>query len=96
MNNRAYLAGFAWTLLIVSFFFAPSPALAEWPAELTVGDRPTLAPLLERVTPAVVNIAVTGSVRVRTNPMLEDPFFRRFFNLPDQPRPFHVRAPAPA
>lgn len=46
---------------------------------------PTLAPLLERVTPGVVNIAVRGRVAVATNPLLEDPFFRKFFNIPEQP-----------
>ena len=49
-----------------------------------VGDQrvPTLAPMIKRVTPAVVNIATQGHVRVRHNPLLADPFFRRFFNLP--------------
>ncbi|CAK9070377.1 Probable periplasmic serine protease do/HhoA-like, partial [Durusdinium trenchii] len=46
---------------------------------------PSLAPMLEQVSPAVVNIATTTRVRQR-NPLLEDPFFRRFFNLPNQPR----------
>src|SRR3954447_14562725 len=42
---------------------------------------PSLAPMLARVTPGVVNIAVRGRVREQ-NPLLQDPFFRRFFNLP--------------
>ncbi|WP_425454790.1 DegQ family serine endoprotease [Inmirania thermothiophila] len=46
---------------------------------------PTLAPMLERVTPAVVNIATRGRIRVQDNPLLQDPFFRRFFGLPDVP-----------
>jgi Do/DeqQ family serine protease len=46
----------------------------------------TMAPLVERVTPAVVNIAVRSRVQVQTNPLFEDPFFRRFFDLPEQPR----------
>ena len=51
------------------------------------GDRlPSLAPMLERVTPAVVNIATEGRVRVQQNPLLNDPFFRRFFDIPDMPR----------
>ena len=44
---------------------------------------PTLAPLLKTVTPAVVNIS-TLTYRRSNNPLLEDPFFRRFFNLPPQ------------
>ena len=46
------------------------------------GPLPSLAPTLERVTPAVVNIATYTTVQVR-NPLLEDPFFRRFFDIPD-------------
>jgi serine protease DegQ len=46
----------------------------------------TMAPLLERVTPAVVNIAVRSRVQVQTSPMLDDPFFRRFFDVPELPR----------
>jgi Do/DeqQ family serine protease len=52
-----------------------------------IGDAPvpTLAPMIKRVSPAVVNIATRGTVRERTpqNPLLEDPFFRRFFDIPD-------------
>ena len=46
---------------------------------------PTLAPMIKRVSPAVVNIATRGTVRDRSpqNPLLEDPFFRRFFDIPD-------------
>ena len=44
---------------------------------------PTLAPLLEKVTPAVVNISVATHAPRRHNPLFRDPFFRRFFDLPD-------------
>lgn len=46
---------------------------------------PSLAPMLDRVTPAVVNIATEGRVRMQQNPLFSDPFFRRFFNVPNQP-----------
>ena len=42
---------------------------------------PSLADMLERVNPAVVNIATRSVVR-ESNRLLEDPFFRRFFNVP--------------
>jgi serine protease DegQ len=45
--------------------------------------RPTIAPVLNGVTAGVVNISVTSSVAVQ-NPLLNDPFFRRFFDLPEQ------------
>src|SRR3982751_376951 len=49
---------------------------------------PTLAPILERVTPAVVNIAVLQKVPEEQNPLMRDPFFRRFFGggQPQQPQ----------
>ena len=46
---------------------------------------PTLAPMLEKTTPAVVNISTTGKVIVR-DPFFDDPFFRRFFDVPEQRR----------
>lgn len=49
-------------------------------------ELPTLAPMLEKVTPAVVNISTRGHVRVQENPLFADPFFRHFFDLPSQPR----------
>jgi Do/DeqQ family serine protease len=56
-----------------------------------VGDTPlpTLAPMIKRVSPAVVNIATRGTIRARgsQNPLLDDPFFRRFFDLPQDSAP---------
>ncbi len=40
---------------------------------------PTLAPLLREVTPAVVNISVRVTTPASQNPLMRDPFFRRFF-----------------
>ena len=40
---------------------------------------PSLAPMVERTTPAVVNIATTGRIDVQKHPLLNDPFFKRFF-----------------
>jgi serine protease DegQ len=45
---------------------------------------PSLAPMLEKATPAVVNISSSTTTRVADNPLFNDPFFRRFFNLPEQ------------
>ncbi|UTW14486.1 Do family serine endopeptidase [Marinobacterium rhizophilum] len=53
-------------------------------------ELPSLAPMLEQVNPAVVNIATYTSKAQQQNPLLQDPFFRRFFNLPEEqarPRP---------
>ena len=56
------------------------------------GRTPSLAPLIDEVSPAVVNIATRGTVEAERNPLLEDPFFRRFFDLPDQPRQRQVQS----
>ena len=47
---------------------------------------PTLAPVVSQVTPAVVNISVVTRSPLEDNPLFQDPFFRRFFNLPDRPQ----------
>ena len=41
--------------------------------------------MLKNVTPAVVNIATRGTVQ-QDNPLLNDPFFRRFFDIPNAPQ----------
>src|SRR5687768_9114813 len=46
--------------------------------------QPTLAPLVNEVTPAVVNISVVSRSPMEDNPLFRDPFFRKFFNLPDK------------
>ena len=48
------------------------------------GELPSLAPMIDRSKPAVVNIATQSHIPVRDNPLLNDPFFRHFFNLPQQ------------
>jgi Do/DeqQ family serine protease len=54
-------------------------------------DIPTLAPIVDKVVPGVVNIAVSGSVEVQ-NPLLSDPFFRQFFRMQNQPMRQQVQA----
>lgn len=58
---------------------------AALPVAVDGEPLPSLAPVLTRVTPSVVNVNTLTRVRVRS-PLLEDPFFRRFFNIPDTPR----------
>ncbi len=53
---------------------------------------PSLAPMIKLASPAVVNIATRGTLTEhvpRNNPLLEDPFFRRFFNAPREPAVRH-------
>jgi S1-C subfamily serine protease len=82
--------GLAGITVAVAPIGGPSGGLAAIAAapipQVTDQVVPSLAPMLARVTPGVVNIAVRGRVREQ-NPLLQDPFFRRFFELPDNSRP---------
>lgn len=81
-NLKSFLVWLAGLTLIAQVASAALPL--DWFAD--EGKMPTLAPMLDRSKPAVVNIATRSHVRVQDNPLLNDPFFRHFFNLPDQPR----------
>jgi serine protease Do/serine protease DegQ len=63
-----------------------APAQTALPGAVDGQPLPTLAPMLARATPAVVNIAVLARAPMEANPLLRDPFFRRFFGVPDQPQ----------
>ena len=72
-NRTVLLTGVLATLSI----FAAAPAAAQ---QRTVAPMPSLAPLVDRVAPAVVNISVSGSLPT-ANPLSDDPLFRRFFDF---------------
>jgi Do/DeqQ family serine protease len=59
-------------------------ALAGIPPAVGDTPLPSLAPMIRKASPAVVNVATRGTVRDNgpQNPLLQDPFFRRFFDLP--------------
>lgn len=45
---------------------------------------PSLAPMLKEINPAVVNISTFSTKEYANNPLLNDPFFRHFFNIPEE------------
>jgi serine protease Do/serine protease DegQ len=68
--------------------FIATGAAAQIPSGAPLRDGlPTFAPILEKVTPAVVNIAVLQRSPEEQNPLMRDPFFRRFFGGPGQSEP---------
>ena len=75
-----------WLALLLALGAAGGGVHAGLPAQLGGEALPSLAPMLERVTPAVVNISTTSLVPERENSLLNDPFFRRFFDLPSRPK----------
>ncbi|OED39252.1 serine endoprotease DegQ [Chromatiales bacterium (ex Bugula neritina AB1)] len=71
--------------LVVYCVLSTGVQAAGLPGVVDGEPLPSLAPMLEKTTPAVVNIATRGSVTRRSdNPLYDDPFFRRFFNLPER------------
>jgi len=53
------------------------------PVAASVAPTSSLAPLVRKTAPAVVNIAVLQPSPAEQNPLLQDPFFRRYFGVPD-------------
>ena len=68
-------------ILALALALVVAPVLAQVPAPAgglpTRNGLPTLAPVLEKVMPAVVNIAVLQRSPEEQNPLQRDPFFRR-------------------
>ena len=78
----------AFALCAMAALLAP-PLHAAMPPVITEQGVPTLAPMIRKVSPAVVNVATRGTIRERgaQNPLLDDPFFRRFFDVPPDSGP---------
>ena len=72
---RSFFVAFMMPLLALHFGAAAAVSVA----------LPSLAPVIRVTSPAVVNIATRGTLteRVAGNPLRDDPYFRRFFNVPE-------------
>ncbi|WP_243049889.1 Do family serine endopeptidase [Dyella sp. RRB7] len=73
----------AFSLALVAA--TPLASHAGLPPSVDGQPLPSLAPMLEKVTPAVVNISTKTRVQVR-DPFFDDPVFRQFFGLSGSPR----------
>jgi len=69
--------------LALATLFLQADSNAGLPAKW--GGAPSLAPMLEEVMPAVVNISTESEVIVKASPLYRDPFFRKFFDIPNIP-----------
>lgn len=79
MSEKLLVLALAVVLLL------PGPAGAQPFARDDGQPLPSLAPMLDKVRPAVVNISTEGRVKLQQNPLFSDPFFRHFFRgLPEQ------------
>ncbi len=74
-----------WRLLLSVAVMCMTAVAQAQPLQTTdARGLPTLAPLVNEVTPAVVNISVVTRAPMESNPLFRDPFFRRFFGVPEQ------------
>jgi Do/DeqQ family serine protease len=83
MNRAAPL------LSLILALAAPAFGATTLPPAVGTTPLPSLAPMIKRVSPAVVNIATRGTIHESgaQNPLLEDPFFKRFFEAPKDAGP---------
>lgn len=69
-------------LILLSLMLFSTASLSNT-SNLYSAGVPSLAPMLENVTPAVVNIYTISEVEGKNN-YIDDPFLRKFFNIPEQ------------
>jgi Do/DeqQ family serine protease len=83
LSSKSFLLSAA--LIITSFATSSYAAL---PVSADGQELPSLAPMIEKTRPAVVNIATRGSMDIQNHPLLNDPLFQRFFkgfeNMPQR------------
>ncbi len=85
-RGRAQRAGGHRTSAVLLALLAAvaGPLCGALPPAVDGQPLPTLAPMLERVTPAVVNIATRGYAHGSNHPLITtDPLLHYFFDLPD-------------
>jgi S1-C subfamily serine protease len=77
MALSAVIGGVVARMLPIGSSDTPEPRVLAGPSD------DSLAPLVRKTAPAVVNIAVLQPSPAQQNPLFQDPFFRRYFGVPD-------------
>jgi len=70
---------FRGVMIVAALGMLLSPAHGGLPQAIDGEPLPSLAPMLENVLPAIVNISTSSSLDESDNPLLSDPFYRRLF-----------------
>lgn len=73
--------------LVAPATVGPQDLASDFPYRKAKGGYPTLAPLLRRVTPAVVNISVQSEIELEEHPLAKHPDLRRLLEMFDVPLP---------
>ena len=84
MNTQLVKQLLSMSILAVCLSTPFTLEAAGLPPYIDGQPMPSLAPMLERAMPAVVNISTTTAIQVSENPLMQDPYFRQFFNVPEQ------------
>ncbi len=88
-----FAIGFTVYLVVATDLFKPTHVveIKETSQPVTISGAPpegvvSYAMAVDAAAPAVVNIYTTKVITRRATPFFDDPFFRRFFGTPPQPR----------
>lgn len=81
MLQRPFLV----STLVLAMLGASASLRAELPSSVEGQAVPSLAPMLKRVTPGVVNISTRTKIVEAEHPLMRDPVFRHFFGVPNLP-----------
>ncbi len=73
--------------LILALAVTSAVSASQTSDSVQIPQTPTLAPMLQKVSPAVVSISTTGTIAQEDNPLMQDPLFRRFFGDPELAEP---------
>ncbi len=84
MNNQLVKQLLSMSILAVCLVTPFTLQAAGLPPYVDGQPVPSLSPMLERAMPAVVNISTSTNIQVSDNPLMQDPYFRQFFNVPEQ------------
>ncbi len=83
-GDNMYNIAIQKALLLSLCLFVGMPSYAAFPLYAEGQALPSLAPMLEKSMPAVVNISTSKNIKSRNNLLLQDPFSRQFFQVPRQ------------
>ncbi len=85
--KQAFIKQLLLSSIVSVCLSTPLPSIAAGLPPFVDGQAlPSLAPMLEHSMPAVVNISTSTNIQVNENPLMQDPYFRQFFNVPNQSR----------
>ena len=78
-TGQASLSFMLTALIVLGLGGLTASSHAALPDMVSGQPVPSLAPVIKRASPAVVNIQSKGSVEAQANPFAGDPFFEQFF-----------------